>query len=1019
MTVPEYIGKGALANGIAAITPALPTPIKNGDLLLLAVETANQAITTPTGWTQVTNSPQSTGTAAAAGGVRLGVFYRFHYGNTTGPTVADSGDHQTAIITAYRGVDPANPINISAGSVDAAATTAITIPAVTTTSTNTLIVGHIGLDKDLADVDTITTAYTNANLTSITERHDESVIAGAGGGVAIVTGVKATAGATGTTTATADTSTTHAYVTVALQGMNPLVRTVGQYRNDGSTTLPTGANSTDGVSNNVTLVTEYSAGHRTTANTPKSETEPVATAFDNTANATLKSRIQDMPSADTTSSRRGSTMVYDDVNKRYLSFGGFDGTTRYNDVWEFYTDEPHRAWRKLAPTGTPPTGRNLHGTCIVKANLTSGGALRMYMIIWGGATPTDVNDMLALRIDTPGSEVWSTITQTSAPSIRSYMSGHVVSTPVSGATDQNYIYLYGGWATARENQLVRCTFDVDAPTAVTWTTLKATGAGGNPPQMTGVVMDYKASTSKLYLYGGYNGTTYYNTFWEYDIAGNTWTDTTPSGTAPTASEVMAGGFDATNNRFWFTGGWTTNGTFTTNLNQIGYISNVGGTEAYNIVRANTLHTDNQAFPGHSFAGFCIDNDKRCLILRGMATVDSTERYAHAIDLDDGITTNKPVYGVSEGEYLTPRDAIGGVWHEDSQEWIMLSGFAHMSDEATIARGTHVSDIWAYSHLQNTWRYANKGFKTLPPMEGRIACYDTTLDRVLIFGGLTGVDKNSNEVWSVTRDAFGNYSSVRLNPTGTPPSDRWLGWIAYDAVNNRMLTGGGRDVSTLFNDMYSLSFSGGADGAWTTLSPSGTPPVAVSQPFFINKTSNNRLYVGGGATNVAASAVSAQMLYFDYTTTNGAWTTPTTSGLTARRGMAFGYDVQNDTIFVTHGFDAAAALSSTQWLNLANTAWVTPTITGYIPSARRSCAGMFINGKMFLFGGRPATGQWFNDTVQLNPNYQVPNSTTWTDKSPRVYTPAYHNKTGLTNNTGYHWQAWSTESSDDSVRVSHG
>lgn len=1019
MTTPQYVTKGTFTSGISTIAPPLPTPIRNGDLLILTVTSSNETIAVPSTWTEVSGSPQGTGTAAAAGGIRVAVFYKFHYGNVAAPTLADTGNLTTAIITAYRGVDPNAPINASAGSVDSGATSTITVPAVTTTVANTLIVGSVGLDKDLADVDTITGTWTNANLSGITERHDETVSTAAGGGLAIVTGAKATAGATGTTTNTADTSTTHAYVTVALRGLDPTVRTVGQARNDETTIIPTGGATTDGISNEVHLITEYAAGDRLTAVTPKSETEAVGTAFDNAANATLKARIQDMPTADTTSSRRGSTLVYDSDNKRYLSFGGFDGTTRYNDVWEFYVDEPHRTWRKLAPTGTPPTGRNLAGACVVRGNLTSGGALRSYMVIWGGADPADKLDMLVLRIDTPGSEVWSTITQTTGPTARSYMNRHLVSTPVSGASDQNYIYLFGGWAAARENVLVRCTFDVDAPTAVTWTTMTANGAGGSPSARSGSILDYKASTGKLYLYGGYNGTTMLNDFWEYDIAGNSWTNTSPSGTAPTASEVASGGFDVTNNRFWFTGGWTTNGTFNTSLSQIGYISDVGGSEAYNIVRANTAHTANQGYAGNSFAGNIIDPDKGLLIMRGMATVDSTERYAYAIDLSDGITTDKPVYGISEGEFLTPRDAIGGVFHEDSQEWIMLSGFAHMNDETTIARGTHVSDVWAYHKVTNTWRYANHGFKTMPPLEGRIACYDTTRDRVLVFGGLTGIDKTSNEVWSLTRNALGNYEAAKLVPTGTPPSVRWLGWIAYDPVNDRMLTGMGRDISALFNDTYSLSFSGGANGAWTTLSPSGTPPTAASQPFFINKTANNRVYIGGGATNVGATAVSGQLLYFDYTTTSGAWTSPSHSGFTARRGMAFGYDIQNDTILVSHGFDASAALSSTQWLNLADTAWTTPTITGHIPGARRSTAGMVIDGTLYMFGGRPGTGQWFNDTAELIPDYQVPNSTTWTNKSPKVFTPAYHAKTGLTTATGYHWQAWATESSVDSVKVSYG
>lgn len=214
---PEYIGKGVASSSAAAITgvPA-PAGIESGDLLLLMVESANQAIATPNGWTQVTNSPQFTGTAATAGGVRLGVFYAIATTSAPQVSVADSGNHQYAIMSVYRNVSTTSPIQITAGGVDAAATTAISNPAVTTTAPNTLIVNVIGLDKDLADNDTITTGPTNANLTRFNDRHDATVATGVGGGIAFFTGVKETIGDTGNTTGTADSSTTHAYVTIAL-----------------------------------------------------------------------------------------------------------------------------------------------------------------------------------------------------------------------------------------------------------------------------------------------------------------------------------------------------------------------------------------------------------------------------------------------------------------------------------------------------------------------------------------------------------------------------------------------------------------------------------------------------------------------------------------------------------------------------------------------------------------------------------------------------------------------------------
>lgn len=71
-----FINKGAFQSGTGALTVPVPASYAAGDLLILLIESANQAITAISGWTEVTNSPQFTGTAATAGGVRLAVFYK-------------------------------------------------------------------------------------------------------------------------------------------------------------------------------------------------------------------------------------------------------------------------------------------------------------------------------------------------------------------------------------------------------------------------------------------------------------------------------------------------------------------------------------------------------------------------------------------------------------------------------------------------------------------------------------------------------------------------------------------------------------------------------------------------------------------------------------------------------------------------------------------------------------------------------------------------------------------------------
>lgn len=217
MTAPVYVNKSAFASGTGALSVTAIPGVVADDLILLFVESANEAVTTPSGYTIAPSSPQSIGTAAAAGGVRLSVFYEWATGADGTDTVADSGNHTTAIKIAIRGVHRTNPFNANAGSTQAA-TTAMSFPGVTTTVADCLIVHGCAQDTDAASTTTSGTP-TNANLTSLTERHDQTVTAGVGGGLVVITGVKATAGATGNTTSTGSTSVTHAYVTLALASL--------------------------------------------------------------------------------------------------------------------------------------------------------------------------------------------------------------------------------------------------------------------------------------------------------------------------------------------------------------------------------------------------------------------------------------------------------------------------------------------------------------------------------------------------------------------------------------------------------------------------------------------------------------------------------------------------------------------------------------------------------------------------------------------------------------------------------
>lgn len=211
-----YQTKTAFASGTGALTVAALTGAVADDFILLLVESANEVVNPPSGYTAVTGSPVSTGTAAAAGGVRISVFYRIATGADSTTSIPDSGNHTTAIKFLYRGVDPVNPFaGTPVTSIQTPASTSVICPGITTTHANSRVVHCIGLDLDAGSTAAIG-APTNANLLGLNERHDQTINSGAGGGLALIDGLLETAGASGDTTATG-TSSIRVYLTLALR----------------------------------------------------------------------------------------------------------------------------------------------------------------------------------------------------------------------------------------------------------------------------------------------------------------------------------------------------------------------------------------------------------------------------------------------------------------------------------------------------------------------------------------------------------------------------------------------------------------------------------------------------------------------------------------------------------------------------------------------------------------------------------------------------------------------------------
>jgi hypothetical protein len=233
---PSFVAAGAVAEGTGAVVPGLPAGIQPKDILRLFVESANEAVATPTGgWAVSADSPQGTGTAAGATSTRLSIFWLRvpESGTVSAPTVADPGEHVIAQIFAYRDcIGTGNPWDVTAGNTGASST-AVSIPGDTTTAPNCLIEAAVAHQTDTATPQV--SGYVNADLTNLTERTDVATTQGNGGGFAVVTGEKAVAGAYAATTATLANASVQGRISTALKP-NPLVWTA----NAGSINSATG-----------------------------------------------------------------------------------------------------------------------------------------------------------------------------------------------------------------------------------------------------------------------------------------------------------------------------------------------------------------------------------------------------------------------------------------------------------------------------------------------------------------------------------------------------------------------------------------------------------------------------------------------------------------------------------------------------------------------------------------------------------------------------------------------------------
>jgi hypothetical protein len=190
--------------------PACPTHA-TGDLLLLFGECSSGSISTPSGWTVIPGFPVTHN----GGSTVINGFYFVAVSNSTSaPSLSGGTNHMWGVIVGASGVKTSNPFMAVAGSPGTGASVAGYAPGLVTPEANAKILNIIAWSLDNAGG--ISSAEANASLTSVTEEYDAGTVTNDGGGLVIISGIKAAAGAVSSTTCTL-TSTSFCSATVALR----------------------------------------------------------------------------------------------------------------------------------------------------------------------------------------------------------------------------------------------------------------------------------------------------------------------------------------------------------------------------------------------------------------------------------------------------------------------------------------------------------------------------------------------------------------------------------------------------------------------------------------------------------------------------------------------------------------------------------------------------------------------------------------------------------------------------------
>jgi fructose-specific component phosphotransferase system IIB-like protein len=663
--------------------------------------------------------------------------------------------------------------------------------------------------------------------------------------------------------------------------------------------------------------------------------------------------------------RSQASGVYDPVTNTLFSFAGQHAPTNidFNDVWAAQNVIPSSSatqenlqWIRVSVSGKQPTNR--FGQSAVYNQTTNR------MIAFGGGTGFPgpcINELWVITHlnGVGGSPGWTKMAPTGTlPPVRE---GHTaVYDPntnkmiVFGGTDCNGNYYNDLWILS----------NADGSTATpSWAEVTPIGTPPSARSQATAIYDSVNNVMTLYA-GGTTSTNVLGDVWTLTNANGvtgtpTWTQISPTGTAPAARVGHSATYDSANNRMTIFGGGNNHGKVLNDGWILTNANNIGGAPAW--IQATFTDTAPNR-ESHEAMYDPVSGDM--VIFGGDSSLPKTFTDDHVFVLTNA---NGLASGTWTQDGPAPRLHTSAVYDSVTDQMVVFGG--------ETANGP-IADVWSSPGLvaagQTVTTTPYKWIQVFPTgtapsaRYGHAAAYDGSGNHMMLFAGGTSATACLNDFWVLddANSADGIPSWVQLSPSGTLPSPRMNFTNQYDPTTNTLIIFGGANcASGYLSDVWVLSNANGGPGTptWSQLSPTGTAPTARENASSIYDSTNNVLTLYAGDTGSTGLSDVWTLSHANGTGGTPAWThiVPTGTAPSARTGQISVYDSKDNRMIMYGGINSLTGtdfLEDTWILTFANNiggtpAWISEKVSGTAPQRHFSSAFYSsADNDLVIFGG---------------------------------------------------------------------